>query len=277
MALPIMNAPSCLLPGFLDQSYFLSDFLGLILQFQLTMAHMVSTRISLRWVPDLPSEPTDTLVFNVGSYFMDLRVLKADKSIDWGMAGIREILSQDPRSSSAFLLLGLSTNADHGSCEGIVKCRWIKEIDSLGPSDPDEGEFTKLPNGDYFETGSMPYAEKGNAVTQYEEVFRELMPFPGPKHAWILQSMDGKTFLGRAAGRFMALSQNDGGGFSARSEEWNEQEGWKTKYAIGNIDGVPSLAGGPLIEGDWTWKVGAKVEIRGAGYVVRGCESLEAN
>jgi hypothetical protein len=60
------------------------------------MAHRISTRISLRWVPDTPSEPTDTLVFNVGSYFMDLRILTADTSIDWGMAGIREIISQDP-------------------------------------------------------------------------------------------------------------------------------------------------------------------------------------
>jgi Protein HRI1 len=63
------------------------------------MAHPISTRISLRWVPDPPSEPTDTLVFNVGDYFMDLRVLKADTSIDWGMAGERQIISQNPRKS----------------------------------------------------------------------------------------------------------------------------------------------------------------------------------
>jgi len=65
------------------------------------MAHRISTRISLRWLPDPPSEPTDTLVFNVGDYFMDLRVLKADGSIDWGMAGERQILSKDPRKSHA--------------------------------------------------------------------------------------------------------------------------------------------------------------------------------
>ena len=61
------------------------------------MAHQISTRISLRWLPDPPSEPTDTLVFNVGAYFLDLRVLKADRSIDWAMAGERQILSEDPR------------------------------------------------------------------------------------------------------------------------------------------------------------------------------------
>lgn len=60
------------------------------------MAGRISTRISLRWVPDEPEELTDTLVFNVGAYFMDLRVLKKDQSIHWGMAGERQILSEKP-------------------------------------------------------------------------------------------------------------------------------------------------------------------------------------
>jgi hypothetical protein len=157
-----------------------------------------------------------------------------------------------------------------------VKCRWIKEIDSLGPSDPDEGEFTKLPNGDYLETGSMPYAERGGIMTEYEEVFRELAPLPGPKHAWIIQSADGKTFLGRVGGGFMALSEIAGGAFSARSEEWNEKEGWKTKYTIGGVGGVPSFASvrSSEIEGESTWKVGEKVEVMGVEYIVRGFEDL---
>jgi hypothetical protein len=62
------------------------------------MSHKISTRISLRWLPDPPSEPTDTLVYNVGSYFVDLRVLKADKSIDWAMAGERQVISTNPRT-----------------------------------------------------------------------------------------------------------------------------------------------------------------------------------
>ena len=60
------------------------------------MPYDISTRISLRWLPDPPSEPTDTLVFNVGDYFVDLRVLKADSSIDWAMAGEKQVLSTDP-------------------------------------------------------------------------------------------------------------------------------------------------------------------------------------
>lgn len=217
------------------------------------MAHRVSTRISLRWLPNAPSEPTDTLIFNIGSYFMDLRVLKADAKIDWGMAGVREILSQSP-----------------------LKCRWIKTIDSLGPSEPDEGEFTKLPNDDYLETGSMPYAENGGVVTEYEEVFRELELLLGAKRAWIIQSIDGKKFLGRVGGRYMALSGKEGTEFGARSEEWNEDEGWKTKYAIGELSGVPSFAsiGSGQVTGEESWKVGEKVKVLGDEYIVRGFEDL---
>jgi hypothetical protein len=64
----------------------------------------ISTRISIRWLPEPPSEPTDTLVYNVGSYFLDLRVLKGpEQTIDWAMAGVREVLSRDPRWYTLFL------------------------------------------------------------------------------------------------------------------------------------------------------------------------------
>jgi hypothetical protein len=60
------------------------------------MAPRVSIRISLRWLPDAASEPTDTVVFGVGTYYIDLRVLKADTSIDWALAGERQVITNDP-------------------------------------------------------------------------------------------------------------------------------------------------------------------------------------
>lgn len=68
------------------------------------MATRLTTRISIRWVPGEPSEPTDTLVINVGGWYVDLRMTKADGSIDWAMAGERFILSQEPRTSLALIL-----------------------------------------------------------------------------------------------------------------------------------------------------------------------------
>ena len=55
-----------------------------------------STRISIRWPPAPASEPTDTLVLSVGEYYVDLRVRKDDGSIEWALAGLRIVISQDP-------------------------------------------------------------------------------------------------------------------------------------------------------------------------------------
>jgi len=60
------------------------------------MVVQLSYRKSLRWVPGEPSEPTSTLVLDVGDFFVDLRMLKVDSTIDWAMAGRRTILSSSP-------------------------------------------------------------------------------------------------------------------------------------------------------------------------------------
>jgi hypothetical protein len=61
------------------------------------MPAKLSTRISIQWLPEEASEPTDTLVMTVGSYYLDLRILKDDTSkIDWSMAGEVVTLSEEP-------------------------------------------------------------------------------------------------------------------------------------------------------------------------------------
>ncbi|KUJ21275.1 uncharacterized protein LY89DRAFT_705116 [Mollisia scopiformis] len=235
------------------------------------MAPKISARISLRWLPstEAPSEPTDTIVFGVGAYFVDLRVLKTDNTIDWALAGERQIVSTDP-----------------------LKVRWIKTLDSLGlTEEPDEGDFTTLPNGDSLETGAMPCPEKGMAVTQYEEVWQVLAPQSGPDgekgSAWILESIDAadtmKTFLGRIGGSYMAMRGKTGeawkeGEFGARSEEWDASDRkWKNKHVIGYIAGLPSPAelGTGLFAGEDTWKEGDKVAVLGQEYIVRAFEALQ--
>jgi hypothetical protein len=88
----------------------------------------------------------------------------------------------------------------------------------LGPSDPDEATFTKLTNGDYLETGSMPSPDDNDVVTKFEEVWRRGILVPGSKFAWIIQSLDGKTFMGRVGGSYLALGEGNGGVYNARRE-----------------------------------------------------------
>lgn len=62
----------------------------------LEMPARASTRVSIAWPPALPSEPTETLVLGVGGWYVDLRVTKADLSIDWAMAGERLDVEGNP-------------------------------------------------------------------------------------------------------------------------------------------------------------------------------------
>jgi len=161
-----------------------------------------------------------------------------------------------------------------------VQVRFLKTIDSLGLTAPDEGSFTKLPNGDDFETGRMPCPERGMEVTEYEELWRQIPPLVGPKRAWILESAGKgrKIFLGRIGGGFMAIGGDDGRGFGARREEWDEGEGrWKVRYTIGDVGDIPSVAGlgGEGFEGEAEWKMGNTVDVAGREYLVRAFEILE--
>ncbi|KAM0426080.1 hypothetical protein ACHAPT_008711 [Fusarium lateritium] len=222
------------------------------------MTLRLSTRISIRWANDAPSEPTDTVVLSVGDYFMDLRIAKADQSIDWAFAGTREILSRDP-----------------------LHCRWNHVIDSRLSFDPDEGKFQSLPNGDDLETGSMPCAEKGNQVTPYQEVWRELQPNHGMNRGWILQGkLDGDdVFLGQYGGIYLAMRQNKEGVFSALKEELTNVQGrlqWERTYLSGDLK-LPSLSSIGVISlpEEEKWRVGCRVVFDGQAYQVRALESHE--
>ena len=162
----------------------------------------------------------------------------------------------------------------------VVKVRFNKTLDSLNMTEPDEGDFTKLPNGDDFEIGRMPCPERGMQVTDYEEVWRQIPPVPGPKRAWILESAgEGrKIFVGRIGGGYIAMGDKKGETFGARREEWDMgRMSWEVKYKIGDVDDVPSVAdlGAEGFEGEADWEMGNTVIVLGRGYLVRAFELLE--
>lgn len=161
-----------------------------------------------------------------------------------------------------------------------VQVRFLKTLDSLGLTSPDEGSFTTLPNGDDFETGRMPCPERGMEVTEYEEVWRQILPLPGSKRAWILESKgEGrKVFLGRIGGGYMAIGGDSGEGFGARREEWDERgRRWEVKYKIGDVGDIPSIVelGAEGFGGEAEWQMGNTVDVAGRDFLVRAFEALE--
>lgn len=58
----------------------------------------LTTRLSLRWLPEAPFENTDTLVLTVGEWYVDLRVDKQTGKLDWAIAGQCLETGQNPRT-----------------------------------------------------------------------------------------------------------------------------------------------------------------------------------
>lgn len=65
-------------------------------------------RISMRWLPYPAFENTDTIALNVGGYFMDLRIVTEDNSLEWSRAGERKELRRDPRKMLATIHMVVS-------------------------------------------------------------------------------------------------------------------------------------------------------------------------
>ena len=60
------------------------------------MPPQVLQRVSVRWLPEPSFEDTETIALNVGGYYLDLRVTKADGLVQWSRAGERKVLSEKP-------------------------------------------------------------------------------------------------------------------------------------------------------------------------------------
>lgn len=141
----------------------------------------------------------------------------------------------------------------------------------------DIGQFSKLPNGDDFETGEMAAPHLGGEITPYEEVWRQLHPSmdasdpccSGSK-AWILESIDHKstgshignegskpaqkTFLARVGPFFVAIrrrevTDNSSGKpdttfmYGAIRQEYDVTSGlWITKYSAGDYSNLRMMS-----------------------------------
>ncbi len=172
-----------------------------------------------------------------------------------------------------------------------MTCKWTHWIDSRGYTEPDIGSFQPTSKStDSIETGSMLDPET-NVITPYEELWRTLSASFTERFrfAWIIRSVDGRTFLGRVGGDFLALKGGNEGpvgmaGFCARRETWDDGKAdWVTKYDAGdeqNLRDLPRMAkdsgDGAAKEVKWeeSCKEGDVVDAFGAKYIVCAIERV---
>jgi len=161
---------------------------------------------------------------------------------------------------------------------GIVTYQWTRIIDSSGILDPDEAawDWQKLGNGDAFESGVARCPSKNGALTSYEEIWRDVTRAGPIAYSWILQSADGRTFLGCIGGSFLGMRGNSDGSFAVRRNEWGAgQQAWSVKFEGGNVEGIPEVEAvlRAFSTGAGCWAVEATVPLGGVNYVVRAFET----
>lgn len=259
-------------------------------------AYSVSQRVSIRWPPEDAYENTETTVLSVNNFFVDLRVEKATKKLDWAIAGVRLVDPNDPRRVTFLHTINSRNTFQH----------------------IDTGVFTTLENGEELETGTtIRPGDPAGYPRQYEEVWRKRKPtnVPGSNIAWILEGAGSKisvttnsdgvgseeskeveTFLARIGGTYIAIRQptrivgtprmnggilfqkfGDVDGVSIRHEEYAGKRGWVEKFVMGpEGKELPTMQKNKSDftntgEGKGNWrKPSQKVTIRGEEYVVRG-------
>ena len=119
----------------------------------------MSRRLSIRWMPDPPSEPTSTLVLtSPAEYYVDVRFLIEGEN--------------GPLSSKPIVQWAFAGTCTHEIVDGLTVGAWIHEIDSqVEKVYQDSGHFTDMANGDSLETGRMK--DEYGVERDYEEVWRD--------------------------------------------------------------------------------------------------------
>ncbi|KAI1824900.1 hypothetical protein F4861DRAFT_224142 [Xylaria intraflava] len=194
----------------------------------------VSIRESIRWLPDISSEPTTTIVLTSPEHrFVDIRVLKDTNkdsnkdSLDWAFAGV---------SSSEFR-------------NGLQHSTWRHVVDSRTRTPEtvvDQGRIFPLVNGRTLETGRMTNPATG-VMTNYEEIWIDLEVNGAEAHekpenqtqpqCVVLELLDeereqrGMVVL---LGRYCQGVVREGDAFAA--ERWQLEDGkWEHKHRAGHL------------------------------------------
>lgn len=208
---------------------------------------LISLRVSLRFLPAPPTEPTDTLVLNAGglkSLYTDFRPLRGTPgSCDWALSGAKEDL-------------------------GGGRARWTRIIDSRraprapgdkGPNAPveaDEGMCERLENGDELERGEMLNPETGR-IESYEEVWRdEEVPSGARVMLAVLPRSEGEgTVKGvwiRVGRWCQGVAEDDQGRVVA--SRWRFDEGaWAEAVTYGDASSLPVPKGCALEDTTVSW------------------------
>ncbi|KAJ7248899.1 hypothetical protein B0H12DRAFT_713991 [Mycena haematopus] len=207
-------------------------------------AASISFRESIRWLPEEPSEPTQTIVLTSlkSGAFLDVRFNKETGDLDWAFAGYR--FSSTPNST-----------------------KFTHHIDSrtLNPLHVvDVGANTPLPVGRTLEAGEMVNPATG-IMTPYEEIWRD----EDYDEAVFVRNVAGSVWRAWVGPWQLALGRTPRSEFWAwqASKNGSGQEAWTRTFSTPPM-GSDSSEETYLPQDCQLWEKGSTIEWAGDHWVV---------
>lgn len=186
-------------------------------------------RVSIRWPPDEPYEDTDTLVLSVDNHFVDIRVSRDLRTIDWAFSGTKRV-------------------------EADGRHVWTHELDSRGSLEEDAGYVTVLPNEDELERGSMRNPAT-DTVMRHEEIWRSV-PLSDAR-GFVARSIDRHIWVATVDRHLLIIGHERGRTSVARHCRDPTDGSWSLDYTIGSSPDLshvtPALLG--VITSSHAWQV----------------------
>ncbi|KAF8154059.1 hypothetical protein B0H34DRAFT_720127 [Crassisporium funariophilum] len=170
------------------------------------MPSSVSVRRSIRWLPDLPSEPTHTLVLTGAKtgVFLDVRFLKDTNKLDWAFAGYRH-----------------STSDSEVTFEHRIDSRTKDALAVV-----DQGSNTALGEHLTLEVGQMINPATGK-IGAYEEVWEDIAE--NPLSSLFITNCSGNKWQAQVGDWQVAMGRDKEGGFWAWQAARDGKD-WKIIY-----------------------------------------------
>ncbi|KAF9460448.1 hypothetical protein BDZ94DRAFT_1311463 [Collybia nuda] len=189
----------------------------------------VSYRLSIRWLPDEASEPTDTVVLTGArrGTFLDTRFFKATKKLDWAFAGNR-------------------TQTTAPSFDKVE----------------DSGVNTTLPDGTTLEVGEMINPETGK-VTAFEEIWKD-EEVVDVEAVLFVRNTAGTKWQARVGRWQHAMGRKDGIFWAWQGEKENNGN-WTVRYSTDVGVAVKWL---PMNEDTDDWVEGSMVQWEGDNWFI---------
>ncbi|KAI9732598.1 MAG: hypothetical protein M1834_003934 [Cirrosporium novae-zelandiae] len=207
----------------------------------------ITQRRYIRWLPEDPNEPTDTIVLtSSSSYFVDLRFGKGRNKkelgeLEWGFAG--------------------ASNSENG--HGV----WTHWVDSNSDMPgKDEGDMSTQLDGDTLEKGQMVNPTTG-LLTKYEELWHDLEVSPVGMEKYRISAVlrledEGKGAQGMIVrvGQWCQGILKVGSDVTVERWSWTDSAHWEKLVKIGD-NPLPCEATFSPLEGatldfeGWKWEI----------------------